>query len=179
VKRRALWQAGRGPLLLWLVASVLACIGWDLYADHALQILNGYLLLTAGLGIWAALGALLPVSPVWGRTEFDRAFEQARPRLVRPEELEHVERVVSFSPSNAMDTHMRLLPLLREIADAQLVARYGAGLNAEPEVVRERLGTELWERIRPRPEPADRFAPGMHLRDLASSVEALEHLAGR
>ncbi len=169
----------RAPVLLWLIATVVALVGWDVVPDQALLILGGYLLATAALAMWTLARALTAGPPTWGWTDFDRAFERPARTVARPEELEHVERSVAFGRSNALDAHARLRPLMREIADAHLAARFGSGLGADPETVRARLGDRVWEAIRPREQPIDRHGPGMELEELSAVVDALEELARR
>jgi hypothetical protein len=96
--------------------------------------------------------------------------------VVRPAGLEDVERAVRFGHVRALDVHLRLRPLLRETADAQLMARYGRGIDAGPEVLRARLGERLWNVISDSEEPPDRDAPGMPLDELAELLTVLEEL---
>jgi hypothetical protein len=84
-------------------------------------------------------------------------------------QLAKVEREVTLSIGNAYDLHTRLLPHLREIATARLERR---GQRPGPDT----LG-RWWELLRPdRPEPSERFAPGIReaeLRDLVADLERL------
>jgi hypothetical protein len=169
----------RNLLVIWVVLTVLALVGWDLVPEQAVLVLDAYLLASAALAMWALIRTLTADYPTWGWTEFDRTFETRAIPSARPEELEHVERSAAFGRSNALDAHARLKPLLREIADAHLAARYGRGLDTEPAAVRARLGDQAWEVIRQQPEPVERHGPGMDLRELDAVVDALEELARR
>jgi hypothetical protein len=84
-------------------------------------------------------------------------------------QLAKVEREVTLSIGNAHDLHTRLLPHLREIAEARLER---AGRTVGPDT----LG-QWWELLRPdRPEPADRFSAGIPERELRTLVTDLERL---
>ena len=74
--------------------------------------------------------------------------------------------------ASAFDTHVRLRPVVREIAGVRLAAR-GLRLDASQEV----LGPELWDLARDdRPAPTDRHAPGTPTATLRRVVERLEEL---
>ena len=89
----------------------------------------------------------------------------------RPPELVRIERDLSLGMASAGHLHLRLLPLLREIAQARL----GIDLERQPAVARSRLDDEAWELLRPgRPAPDDRTAPSPSLRRTRAIVDALE-----
>lgn len=84
-------------------------------------------------------------------------------------EQARVERLVTLAVSNAWDFHTRLLPQLREIAQARLER---TGKQPGPDT----LG-RWWELMRPdRPEPTDRFAPGISETDLRALVADLQRM---
>ncbi len=84
-------------------------------------------------------------------------------------ELAKLEREVTLAVGNAYALHSRLLPQLREIADARLER---TGRQAGPDT----LG-RWWELLRPdRPEPADQFAPGIPADELRQLVADLERM---
>jgi hypothetical protein len=175
--REALIRGSRGQTILWVLATILALVGWDLFPGEVVRIVYAYVLTTAALAIWCVTRALVAAHPIWDRTGFDDAFKPP-PMIPRvPEELERVQRAVTFSRFSAFDAHGRVRPLLREIADAQLTARYGRGLDVDPEDVRARLRLEVWEAVRPREGFPDRDAPGISLSELDQIVRALEELA--
>lgn len=100
----------------------------------------------------------------------------SRHSVSRPAALERIERVVGAGRQSAGDVHVRVRPLLREIADP-LLRREGVGLDSEPQRARALLGEELWEVVRPdRPRPQDRRAPGLTRSELERLVERLERL---
>ena len=126
-------------------------------------------IVTLVLGI-AAMLLLMPRFPLPTRARRRRAGPP------RPEDLARIERVVSAGRQNAGDVHVRLRPLLRDIA-ALLLRRHGVRLDHDQERARALLGQELWEVVEPdRPRPAARRAPGLELPALERFTERLERL---
>lgn len=137
------------------------------------------------LAIWvvlvAALALLLLVRhsrPGARRVSHFEAAMHARPAQPPvPVELLRVERELELGIANAGSAHHRLLPRLRTAAAARLAARHGVELDRRPDVARALLGDEAWELLRPdRPEPPDRFAPGVPREIVAAVVERVESL---
>jgi hypothetical protein len=127
---------------------------------HAYVFVVGALLM---LGVVAAAGDAIPHRL---RSEFDAALaETSRPQKKLPE-IEKLEREVTLATASAYDLHFRLLPHLREIAQARVER---AGRTPGPDT----LG-RWWELLRPdRPAPEDRFAKGItqaELRDLVNDL---------
>jgi hypothetical protein len=118
------------------------------------------------LVVVSSVGAALPRSR---RSELTLALdERAAPATTLPQ-LAKVEREVTLALGSAYDLHARLLPDLREIATARLER---SGRRPGPDT----LG-RWWELLRPdRPEPPDRFAPGIRAEDLRALVADLERL---
>jgi hypothetical protein len=76
---------------------------------------------------------------------------------------------VTLATATAYDLHFRLLPHLREIAQCRLER---GGKTSGPDT----LG-RWWELLRPdRPEPEDRFAPGIKAAELRALVSDLERM---
>lgn len=130
--------------------------------------------LTLELGVLVigalVLIALLPRVPPRPRAR------KGRRAVPRPTELERIERVVDAGRQTAGDVHVRVRPLVREIA-ATLLRRQGMRLDTEPERARALLGEELWDVVRPdRPRPLDRRARGLELSELERMVDRLERL---
>jgi hypothetical protein len=89
---------------------------------------------------------------------------------------ERLDRVVSAATSHAGDLHLRLRPILREIA-ADGLRRRGVELDAQPQAARQLLAPETWELVRPdRPRPADAFARGLPRKQLDLVLDDLEAL---
>jgi hypothetical protein len=120
----------------------------------------------AMLALVSAVGASVPRS---GRSELARALGERTREATPVSELAKIEREVTLAVGNAYDLHARLLPRLREIADARL-ERNGRTASSET------LG-RWWELLRPdRAEPQDRFAPGVRAADLRDLVADLERM---
>jgi hypothetical protein len=89
---------------------------------------------------------------------------------------EHLDRVVSAATSHAGELHLRLRPILREIA-ANGLRRRGVDLDADPQAAQELLAPETWELVRPdRPRPDDAFARGLAPARLNAVLADLEGL---
>ena len=117
-----------------------------------------------------------------------RAHGQTLPPLRRPApasgsstgegtgDREHLDRVVSAATSHAGEVHLRLRPILREIA-ANGLRRRGVDLDAEPQAAQELLAPETWELVRAdRPRPDDAFARGLAPARLSAVLDDLEAL---
>ncbi len=60
-------------------------------------------------------------------------------------------------------------------AAARIAARHGFDLERQPELARALLGEDVWELLRPdRPEPADRFGPGVPHDQIAAVIARVE-----
>ncbi|HVC87769.1 MAG TPA: hypothetical protein VNC40_10140 [Gaiellaceae bacterium] len=118
------------------------------------------------LGIIAAAGDAVPRRP---GSDFARALTESGHREQALPEIEKLERAVTLAVESSYDLHVRLLPQLREIARCRLER---SGRTPGPET----LG-RWWDLLRDdRPEPADRFAPGVtqaELRDLVADLERM------
>jgi hypothetical protein len=89
---------------------------------------------------------------------------------------ERLDRVVSAATSHAGDLHLRLRPILREIA-ADGLRRHGVELDAQPQAAERLLTPETWELVRPdRPRPTDAFARGLAPKQLDAVLDDLEAL---
>jgi hypothetical protein len=112
-----------------------------------------------------------------GTSDFDRALDEFSGRQ-RPDsgELTLVSEVEQ-STASALHLHVRLRPILREIAAHRLWMRFGVDLDREQERARDLVGANAWELVRPeRLPPSDRLAPGPAPADLRVVVEELERL---
>jgi hypothetical protein len=163
--RRQLFDVAVFIVLATVVAAVLAWAGPSIRSIvlHVYVLTIGATLLVALL---AAIGHSVPSSR---RSAFDAALgDRPKPADSLPQ-LERLEREVTLSVSTAYDLHLRLLPTLREIAQARLES---AGRSPGPET----LG-RWWELLRPdRAAPENRFAPGISARDLRALVDDLARI---
>ncbi len=84
--------------------------------------------------------------------------------------------MVSAATSHAGDLHLRLRPILREIA-ADGLRRRGVELDAQPQAAQQLLAPDTWELVRPdRPRPGDAFARGLAPARLDAVLDDLEAL---
>ena len=116
-----------------------------------------------------------------------RALSETLPPMRRPArgqsssseasgDRERLDRVVSTGMTHAGDLHLRLRPILREIA-AEGLHRRGVELDAQPQAAQKLLAPETWELVRPdRPRPDDAFAPGLAPKRLDAVLDDLEAL---
>ena len=112
-----------------------------------------------------------------GPSDFDRALEEMSRR--RPSDSGELTLVneVEQSSASALHLHVRLRPILREIAAHRLWMRFGVDLDREQERARELVGANACELVRPeRLPPSDRLARGPAPADLRVVVEELERL---
>jgi hypothetical protein len=132
-------------------------------AIHVYLLFLGALLM---LVVISAVGSALPRAR---RSELTRALDERITPSADVPQLARVEREVTLALGSAYDLHARLLPHLREIAAARLER---TGRSPGPDT----LG-RWWELLRPdRPEPQERFAPGIREADLRALVADLERL---
>ena len=157
-------------LIVLFVLSSLVC-GYVALAQPGLRnvTLHVYVFVVGGLlmlGLVAAAGDSVPRR---SRSELDQALAERNRRAPRLPDVERTEREVTLATASAYDLHYRLLPHLREVAQCRLER---AGKVAGPDT----LG-RWWELLRPdRPEPEDRFAPGIKQAELRALVDDLERM---
>ena len=131
--------------------------------------LHVYVLVIGGLVMLGIVVAADDAVARRHRSRFDAALAEPGEQPTRLPGLERMEREVTLARLSSFDLHFRLLPHLREIAQARLERD---GKAPSPET----LG-RWWELLRPdRPAPDDRFAPGISETDLSALVADLERL---
>ena len=139
-------------------------------------LLDVYLLGVGGVLLLALVRTTREGGPSTGASDFDRALAEMSRRPADSGELTLV-RDVKQSTRSAFHLHVRLRPLLREIAAHRLWMRFGVDLDREQGRARELIGANAWELVRPeRPPPTDRLAPGPPLADIRVVVDELERL---
>lgn len=128
------------------------------------------------LALFRAVRLAAPPKP----SPFQRALVRRRSAAeVKPVEVPG-ERDVVLSRLNAFHYYIRVRPVLREIAEHRLRARFGIELEREPERARELVPSAAWAVVRPdAPSPADRLARGPSVQEQREVVEALEGLESR
>src|SRR5712691_1278308 len=156
-----------------------AAIGVTAFTASGLRdvLLDVYLLGIGGVLLLALVRTTREGGLPTGPSDFDRAFaEMRRPRASDSGELMLVHDVEQ-SVASAFHLHVRLRPILREIAAHRLWRRFGVDLETEDERARGLIGAEAWELVRPeRPPPNDGLAPGPPPSDLRIVVEELERI---
>jgi hypothetical protein len=133
---------------------------------------NAALAVLAAIAVAAAARALLDALPL------PRRYRGARPQpaTAEPADLARIERAVASGTASAGDLHLRLRPILRDIAIDGL-RRRGVELDADPARARELLADDTWQLVRPdRPAPADAFARGLSPDQLDRVIDDLEAL---
>lgn len=170
----------RGALLRALPTAVLATLAlFLLLAFHPVRpglVLDGYVLVLGALGLTALVRATRQAQPAGGASAFERALRPPAPQAKRPAELARLEREVTLACGSAFYLHVRLCPVLREVASERLRERRGIDFAARPEAARAALAGPLWELVRPdRVAPDDR-EPGLPLARLREAVDALERI---
>lgn len=162
----------RLPVGTIVVVTVGLVIALGLRPVSVREILAAYVLALTAIAL-LVLARMARTEEEWERatSELERALAPRKSVRTRPNELVRVERDLVLSVSNAGELHTRLLPQLREVANARLAARHDVAR------ARELLGEDAWELLREdRPAPDDRAAPGLPLRDIAALVERVEAL---
>ena len=128
-----------------------------------------YLLFLGALLMLVIVSSVAAAAPAARRSDLASALDERPERRWQVPQLAKVEREVTLAIGNAYDLHSRLLPHLREIAAARLERR---GQRPGPDT----LG-RWWELLRPdRPEPSERFAPGIPEHELRELVADLERI---
>jgi hypothetical protein len=156
-----------------VIATVLLVAALAILPNEAELAADVYLIFLGGL----ALLGLVVLTGQRGEDAAESPFDVVhRPRRRRPPavlpELDRLGRELSLGSQSAFDFHVRLRPILREIAEARLAAR-GRRLEDAEGV----LGPEAWELVRPdHPPPADRHAPGADPAAVRRLVDALERM---
>lgn len=160
----------RLDLIVFFVLATIACIATIVAvpSDETVAV-HVYLLVVGALVLIGVLAEIRTAVPPRRRSELTHALDR-RPEPPAPvSELAKLEREVTLAVGNAHDLHVRLLPQLREIAEARLER---TGKEPGPET----LG-RWWELLRPdRPEPADPYAPGISAAELTALVADLERM---
>jgi hypothetical protein len=162
-----------------LLLAFSAAVGFTALAVSGARtaLLDVYLLGIGGVLLLALVRLTREGGPATGASDFDRALAEMWPRYPSDSGELTLANDVRQSTASAFHLHVRLRPILREVAAQRLWTRFGVHLDREPHRARELLGGETWELVRPeRPPPRDRLAPGPPPAQLRAVVEELERL---
>ena len=136
-----------------------------------------YVLVVGGMAVLTAVLAARRAYPVSVASAVADALEPEPREAIPPPDLERTGRVLSMSTTASFDVHFRLRPILREVAEQRLAERRGLSLDSGDRRVREALGDELWEIVRPdREPPSKRFGDGIGAERMHRVIERLERL---
>lgn len=161
-------------MLVAVVFVTVAALGLLVFSDGSVELLG-----FEALVLLIVILALRLPGPV--RREPAPEFRYRRDRVERlPPRLVGFERLVGFSRTSMVDFDHRLLPRLREIADARLLSTHGVTLTRSPKRAEELLGPPAWALLRPdRILVEDVGIPGPSARELDVLVTAIERIEGR
>jgi hypothetical protein len=140
---------------------------------------EGVLLAVGGIAVLALVPRpARPLRPAPRRARPARGARLRRRSAPRSTpDLAGVDRLLALSVSSADDEHMRLRPLVADIARQRLADHTGVRLDGDPEAAAAAVGPELWELVRPdRPRPVDRRSRGIPPARLRAVVESLERI---
>jgi hypothetical protein len=113
---------------------------------------------------------------IWALWRPPAALRRRRSAPPLPAQAERVDRLVRGGTRYAEGVHRELRALLAEIVEPAL-ARRGLALDSPEPNVREFLGEELWELVRPhRPRPERPLGPGMERQEIERIIDRLEAL---
>jgi hypothetical protein len=169
-------EIGRRALKLGLLLSV--AIGAVALLSRGLRsvLVDAYLFAIGGVLLLAFVRAARGKAAVADSSAYDAAL--AKLQAIPPDTgALAVANDLDQSTASAFHLHVRLCPLLREIASSRLRLRYGVDLFADPRRAQELVGALAWELVDPRrPPPRDRLAPGPSLAYLRDVIDELERL---
>jgi hypothetical protein len=166
------FRAVKVGLLLTIAAGLAVSMSTGLRA----VLIDAYLVAIGGVLLLALVRTTRVQAPAGGPSTFDRALENMRRPPADSGELTLL-RDLDLSILSALHLHIRLRPLLREIAAHRLRAHYGVDLDGEPPRAAELVGPAAWEVVRPdRSPPDDRLSAGpplSYFREVTAELERL------
>jgi hypothetical protein len=165
---------GGAVLGIGLAGIVLAVVHAAAPGRGALE-LDVFVLVAGAFAVLTAVLATRQAFPQAEGSALAEALEREPKEPVRPSDLVRTERLLMLS--STFDLHYRLRPILREVAEQRLADRRGLRLDTGSPQVRQVLGEELWELLRPdRSAPERRFEAGLPHDALARVIERLESI---
>jgi hypothetical protein len=165
-------RATKVVLLFTLLAGATALVTDGL----ARVILESYLLGVGAVLLLALVRTIRVRVLTASSSPFDSVLLAMRRRPIDSTETP-LAAELRLSRLSAFHAHVRLRPLISEVAAHRLWSHYGVDLQSEPGRAAELLGPATWELVRPeRPPPSDRLARGSSLAELGTIVTELERL---
>jgi hypothetical protein len=172
VSKREWWVLIGGTVALATIGFVVAL---DVRPSDANLAVEAFVLFAGALGMALLVRGTARLFPAETPSRIERPRRRQR-KDKRLGELVRIERELEMATQSAFDTHYRLRPLLRELAETRL-ARRGVDLDAPGGRAEELLGPEAWELVRPDlVRPAEHHAAGVRLATVDRAVTALEEL---
>jgi hypothetical protein len=163
--------------VLAVLASIVFVVALGLHWTSRERTLDVYLIALGGLAMMALVTATRSAAPSATRSPFDAALRPRRPQRSSLPTLEKTYRETVLGIARTFDFHVRLRPVLREIASQRLSSRRGIELDSQPDLARAAIGEEAYELLRPgRLPPERRFDPGVDAATLHHVLDALERL---
>ena len=170
------WIARRALKLGFIFSAAIGVIAFALSGLRDV-LLDVYLLGMGGVLLLALVRTTSEAGVSMRGSDFDRALVDMSRRYPSDSGELTLVHDVQQSVASIFHLHVRLRPILREIAAHRLWMRFGIDLDREHERAQELIGVEAWELVRPeRPPPSDRLAPGPPASDLVRVVEELERI---
>jgi hypothetical protein len=162
------------PAFVATVALAVLLAVRPLSTSRALAI---WVVLVAGIALFLLVRHSRESNTVPRARRFEAALGRRPAPAPAPVELLRVERDIELGITSASHAHHKLLPILRAAAEARLASRHGIELERRPDAARAALGEDAWGWLRPdRPEPADRFDPGVPREEVVALIERIEAL---
>jgi hypothetical protein len=156
-------------IVLFVVASAVAISLALVQPGARTVVVHAYVLAIGALVMLGVLAATAESVPKRRRSQLDRALTEVVRGDEPLHEVERIERQVTLGTATAYDLHVRLLPQLRQIAQARLER---TGRTMSPET----LG-RWWELLRPdRTAPENRHGSGISASELRELVSDLERM---
>ena len=173
MSRREWWVLIGGAVALATVGLVLAL---EMRPSDANLAVEAFVLFAGALGMALLVRATARLFPPQTVSRIELLGRPARREEKRLSELVRIERELEMATQSAFDTHYRLRPLLRELAETRL-ARRGVELDGPGGRAEELLGPDAWELVRPDlSRPAEHHAAGVRLATVDRAVTALEEI---
>lgn len=166
----------RRALKLGLIVSI--AIGAAAFLSSGLRsvLVDTYLFAIGGVLLLALVRTARTKAPITGPSEYEAAAAKLR---LAPADTGALALANDLDQSTASEfhLHLRLCPLVREIASSRLRLRHGVDLVADPRRAQALIGARAWELVDPhRPPPQDRLAAGPSLAYLREVIDELERL---